>query len=38
LVSGDPDSVHRAGISVRGRTVPEEKTLDPAERLIDWIE
>jgi len=23
LVSGDPDSVHGAGISVRGRTVPE---------------
>lgn len=23
LISGDPDSVHRAGMSMRGRTVPE---------------
>jgi uncharacterized cysteine cluster protein YcgN (CxxCxxCC family) len=31
LVSGDPDTVHQAGISVRGRTVGE---LDVA--LADW--
>jgi uncharacterized cysteine cluster protein YcgN (CxxCxxCC family) len=40
LLSGDPDSVHRAGISVRGRTVSEATV--PAERLeehiIHWIE
>ena len=23
LISGDPDSVHRAGASVKGRTIPE---------------
>jgi len=38
LVSGHPDSVHRAGISVRSRTVPEDKAPDLADRLIDWIE
>jgi len=39
LVSGDPDTVHRAGISVRGRTLPERDV--PAEdletRIIEWI-
>lgn len=28
LVSGDPESVHRAGISLRGRTVPEYEVLE----------
>jgi uncharacterized cysteine cluster protein YcgN (CxxCxxCC family) len=40
LVSGDPDSVHQAGISVRGRTVSE--TGIPREQLedhvISWID
>jgi uncharacterized protein len=39
LVSGDPDSVHRAGISVRGRTLREADVpgdeLDT--RIIRWI-
>jgi uncharacterized cysteine cluster protein YcgN (CxxCxxCC family) len=35
LLSGDPDTVHQAGISVRGRTVPE--TGVPKERLEDHI-
>ncbi|SON54874.1 hypothetical protein HDIA_1333 [Hartmannibacter diazotrophicus] len=38
LVSGDPDTVHAAGVSVRGRTVREEDwPLEHwEERLVDW--
>ena len=40
LVSGDPDSVHQAGISVRGRTVSEDhfppETLEG--RIVGWPE
>lgn len=39
LVSGDPDTVHRAGISVRGRTFAE-RDVAPDEldtRIIDWV-
>ncbi len=40
LVSGDPDTVHYAGISVRGRTISEEGlTIDDYEdHLVDWPE
>lgn len=38
LVSGDPQSVHQAGVSVRGRTVREgdvpEAELE--DRIVDW--
>lgn len=39
LVSGSGESVHAAGISVRGRCVSEDYIADEeiAERLIDWI-
>ncbi|KPQ04958.1 MAG: hypothetical protein HLUCCA12_16030 [Rhodobacteraceae bacterium HLUCCA12] len=35
LVSGDPDSVHRAGVSVRGQTLPEYEI--PEEDWEDHI-
>lgn len=39
LKSGDPDSVHRAGMSVRGRIVAEEGVHedDEEEFIIRWI-
>ncbi|MCP4295363.1 MAG: YcgN family cysteine cluster protein [Proteobacteria bacterium] len=35
LVSGDPESVHKAGISVRGKIVPE-LNVDP-EEIVNYI-
>lgn len=33
LVSGDPESVHRAGVSVRGQTVNERELADPDDAV-----
>ena len=33
LVSGDPESVHRAGVSIRGQTVSEASLADPEDAL-----
>ena len=38
LVSGDPDSVRRAGHSVAGRCVHEAPGLDPETRIVIWPE
>ncbi len=38
LVSGDPETVHLAGMSVRGRTVPEADIAeeDLEDRIVEW--
>lgn len=38
LVSGDPDSVHRAGISVRGRAVSGSEAGDLEDHIVTWPE
>jgi len=36
LVSGDPDSVHRAGFSVRGRAVAAEDAGEFEDHIVVW--
>ncbi len=40
LISGDPESVHRAGISVRGRVYAEHQVDedDLEEYIVHWVE
>lgn len=36
LVSGDPESVHRAGVSVRGRVVGEREAGALEDHVVRW--
>jgi hypothetical protein len=38
LVSGDPNTVHQAGISVRGRCVPESRAGMLEDHIVKWPE
>ncbi|MCG6898251.1 MAG: YcgN family cysteine cluster protein [Thiocapsa sp.] len=37
LISGDPDSVARAGQTLRGRAISPGPDTDPLQHLIDWV-
>jgi uncharacterized cysteine cluster protein YcgN (CxxCxxCC family) len=36
LVSGDPDTVHQAGVSVRGRAISEKRAEALEQHIVDW--
>jgi hypothetical protein len=38
LVSGDANSVHQAGQSIRGRAIPERRAGDLEDHLVTWPE
>mgnify|MGYP002641842274 CR=1 FL=1 len=38
LISGDADSVHRAGMSVRGKVIPEKNAGDAEDHIVEWPE
>jgi len=38
LVSGDPATVHEAGISVRGKAISEDEVDDLEDHVQDWLD
>ena len=37
LISDDPETVHQAGISARGRVISEDQVEDISDRVVDWF-
>ncbi len=38
LITGDPNSVHEAGVSVRGKIVGEDEVEDLEEHVMHWLQ
>ena len=36
LVSGSTETVHSAGVSVRGRVISEKRAGDLEDHIVDW--
>jgi len=36
LLTGDPESVHKAGMSVRRRAISERQAGEPEDHIVDW--
>jgi uncharacterized cysteine cluster protein YcgN (CxxCxxCC family) len=37
-VSGDPKTVHAAGISVQHKVIHESQRIDPEDHIVTWPE
>ena len=37
LVSGHPNTIHKAGASVKGKVICETQVKDPEDHVVDWI-
>lgn len=38
LITGDPNSVQEAGVSIRSYAMKESEVNDPEEHIIEWLE